>query len=178
MKELVAVRLLGKDAVLRAKSRDVPIGRDIKNLITQMRGTMGAHDGIGIAAPQVGESLRIFLIARELFSPAVQAKLPSDVFVNPKIIKKSFKREPSEEGCLSAPGIFGEAARARRITVEAYDSSWKKFRVSANGLLARVLQHEFDHLVGILFIDRAKKETLHEVLPDGTVRPWAVLDMH
>ena len=141
-------------------------------LTQAMRQLMETHDGIGIAAPQVGESLRLFLVAKELFPPEVQNKLLSDVFVNAKIVRRSFKRIKDEEGCLSVPGVYGAVARPERITMESQTLSGKKFRIAASGLLARVLQHELDHLDGTLFIDKAVRETLHELLPDGTLQPW------
>lgn len=168
----LSVRILEQDTVLRGKARKVPLGPDFQDLVSKMREAMVAHDGIGIAAPQIGEPLRIFLVAKNLFPPETQAQVPSDVFVNPRIVRSGFKRDRMEEGCLSVPGVFGVVERKTRMTIEAYDASWKKFRVSAEGLLARVFQHELDHLEGILFVDRAKPESLHEILSDGKVQPW------
>jgi peptide deformylase len=162
-----AIVTLGSE-ILRERARPVTFDADLAVLIEKMRAAMRAHDGIGIAAPQVGVSIRLFLIAKDLFPQNVA----EDVFVNPTIIKKSFKRERMEEGCLSVPGVFGEVSRCARVTVEALNAEGKRFRITAEGLLARVLQHELDHLEGILFIDRAEKETLHEVTPKGTIRPW------
>lgn len=163
---------LNKDPILRSCAKQVDKSVDIQALASHMRKVMVAHDGIGIAAPQVGELLRVFLVAKELFPPEVRATMPSDVFMNPKAVRKNFKRERGEEGCLSVPGVYGEVRRHQRMTVEAYDADWKKFRIAAEGLLATVLQHELDHLQGVLFIDRAEAGTLHEILPDGTLRPW------
>ena len=125
----------------------------LKNLCTDMRQTMKVLNGIGIAASQVGESKRIFLVDKQSF---LDIDLPSDIFINPKLIKKSFKRVVGEEGCLSVRGIFGTVKRALAVTVEAYDLNNKKFRLSGKGLLARVLQHETDHLNGLLIKDRIK----------------------
>lgn len=158
--------------VLHEKAKAVKDFASLPKLVETMRMAMQEHLGIGIAAPQVGQPLRLFLVAKDLFPEAVQQKLISDVFVNPKLVKKSFKREAAEEGCLSVPQVFGDVTRFARVTVAAQDAEGKKFRISANGLLARVLQHELDHLDGTLFVDKAKPETLHEVLPDGTVKAW------
>lgn len=138
-----------------------------------MRKVMAAHDGIGIAAPQIGENVRVFLVAKDLFPDIT---LPSDVFINPKVIRKGFKKVKAEEGCLSVPKVFGIVPRSLRISVEAYDQNRKKFSLSAEGFLARVLQHELDHLEGVLFIDRAVPGTLHEVVYDAqgkeTIQSW------
>jgi len=162
-----------RDPRIRNKSQLLSQSLDTKGSIFRMRKAMNSHDGIGIAAPQIGELVRVFLVAQELFPDLT---FPSDVFINPKILRKGFKRVEGEEGCLSVPKVFGIVPRALRITVEAYDQDWKKFKLSAQGLLARVVQHELDHLDGILFIDRATQESLHEVTYDKegkeTFRPW------
>ena len=141
-------------------------------LVEEMRAAMRLHEGIGIAAPQIGKPLRIFLIARDLFPAELQVKISSDVFVNPKLVRKSFKRTPREEGCLSVPRVFGEVPRASRVIIEAENLAGKKIRITASDLLAQVLQHELDHLEGVLFVDKAKTTTLHEILADGTIKPW------
>jgi|SRR3989344_4046811 len=159
---------------IRRKCGSLPKTTDIAVLVAKMRKSMKEHNGIGIAAPQIGQAVRVFLIEKELFPDIV---LPSDVFVNPKIVRKSFKREASEEGCLSVPDVFGNVSRSTNITIEAYDQNWKKFRLSARNLLACVLQHELDHLDGKLFIDKAEPESLHEITYDKegkpVLRPWA-----
>lgn len=161
------------DPVLRKKSPAAPRGEDLSTFLSDMRRLMKEHDGVGIAAPQVGVAMQLFVVARDLFPPEVQEKIPTDVFVNPKVLKKSFKRVAQEEGCLSVPEVFGEVDRHVTITVESFDEHGKKFRITATDLLARVLQHEIDHLNGTLFVDKAKKNTLHELLSDGSVKPWS-----
>ncbi|OHA48171.1 MAG: peptide deformylase [Candidatus Terrybacteria bacterium RIFCSPHIGHO2_01_FULL_48_17] len=158
---------------IRRKGEALPKSTDVAVLVEQMRKAMKIHDGIGIAAPQIGEAVRVFIIEKKLFPGA---DLPSDVFINPKILRKGFKREISEEGCLSVPNVFGQVSRSLKITIEAFDQNWKRFRLSTQELLARVLQHELDHLDGTLFIDKADADTLHEVVYDKegkpTLRPW------
>ena len=148
---------------------------DIKSvhmLAEELREAMRENDGIGIAAPQIGEPFRIFLVAKELLAEETRRLVPSDVFINPKIVKKSFKRNVLEEGCLSVPGVFGNVPRSVRVTAEAYDLSGNKFRVAAEGLLAQIFQHEMDHLEGVLFVEKAKKSTLHRITEEGKVEPW------
>ena len=120
---------------------------EIKELCLSMVKTMLKKDGIGLAAPQVGKSSRIIV---------VNIKEGQIIMLNPKINRKSLLKEWGEEGCLSVPGVFGEVKRHKKIACEYFDMSAKKIKLKAEGLLARVIQHEIDHLDGILFVDKAK----------------------
>ena len=119
-------------------------------------------DGIGIAAPQIGESLRIFLVTSDVLSlEALKDRLKNAppkiiVFINPIIKKRSVKKSMDIEGCLSVRGDYGEVIRPEKISIEYYDEFGKKIARGASGLLVRVIQHEMDHLDGVLFIDKAK----------------------
>lgn len=138
-----------KDPVLRQKSEKVKvIDFKVKKLIEDMRETMLKKDGIGLAAPQVGMNKRIIVINPELSDSGIS------VLINPKIVKKSPQRELGEEGCLSFPGVFLKIKRAKRVEVEAEDINGKNIIIKASGLFSRVLQHEIDHLDGILFFNR------------------------
>ncbi len=110
--------------------------------------TMKEKDGIGLAAPQVGKNIRIIV---------VDTKNGSLCMINPEIIKKSFKKEWGEEGCLSVPGVYGKVKRHQKITCKFINKKGDSEKIDANGLFARVIQHEVDHLDGILFTDKAKK---------------------
>ena len=138
------------DDFLRKKTKEVENLKDPKigQLIFGMVKTMEAEKGIGLAAPQVGSSLRICV-----------ARVDNVVYVliNPKIKSYSRKKEIYEEGCLSFPGKFFPIERPVKVKIKAFDASGKKMKIKAEGLLARVLQHEIDHLDGILVIDRAAK---------------------
>lgn len=140
--------------VLRQKSRELKTEelqkKEIQQLILDMDKTMKEKDGVGLAAPQVGHSLRLIVI---------NTQEGSMVLVNPKILKKSWRKEIMEEGCLSLPKIFGLVKRYYTIRLTALNKDGKKVEFSAQGMLARVLQHEIDHLDGIMFIDKAKKIT-------------------
>lgn len=140
--------------VLRKKSEPVKeITPAILRLISQMRLTLRASaNGIGLAAPQVGRPIRLFVIADEI------AKENRTVFINPAITQSSRKKVVAEEGCLSLPELWQELARAEKVTVKATDERGRKFKLRAKGILARLMQHELDHLNGILFID-------HFILP-------------
>lgn len=133
-------------SVLKERAEEVDkIDDDIRILIRDMFETMYASDGVGLAAPQVGVSKRIAV---------VDVGQGPQVFINPKIVRKEGK-EFFEEGCLSVPGVYLKLKRAKKVTVEALDKEGNKFRVEADGLLARCLQQEIDHLNGILILDRA-----------------------
>ncbi len=119
----------------------------LRDLADDMFETMYAADGIGLAAPQVGIAKRLFVI--DTREPGVD---PLAV-VNPAIVERA-GTERSEEGCLSLPGLIGVVERSAEVIVEGVDVSGQPIRVEATGLLARVIQHEIDHVDGVLFIDR------------------------
>jgi peptide deformylase len=131
-------------------------------------------DGVAIAAPQIGVSLRIFVVAGKIFEDdfvrgekeVKKKKNPKKdlVFINPEIIKKSKDRKSVPEGCLSVRWLYGKTKRASKVTVEAYDEEGNKFEQEGTGLMAQIFQHEIDHLNGILFIDHAKN--LEEIPPE------------
>lgn len=174
------------------RSQEIPpheiAGERIQQLIALMKKTLSATpDGIGLAAPQVAEPLRIFLVSEEAEAidrgeisrhehPAKEQDesekhLPEEqphrtgkqyVFINPAVRKASRKKIEEPEGCLSVPRVFGLVQRHEKITVAAYDETGKPFIRGATRLFARVIQHELDHLNGILFIDRATDILRHE----------------
>ncbi len=137
-----------KDPVLRKKALTVKkASEEDKKLIADMIETMYAKDGVGLAATQIGVCKRICVIN------STQKKGEELIMVNPKITKK-IGDCTTEEGCLSLPGITAEVKRAKKILVAYNDIQGAEIRLPAEGLLARVIQHESDHLDGILFIDR------------------------
>lgn len=116
-------------------------------------------DGVAIAAPQIGESLRIFIVGGHVFSANKKLKRlePDHVFINPEFIKVSKKKKWMDgEGCLSVRWKYGTTERHEKVTVRAYNEHGALFEMNASGFLAHVLQHEMDHLNGVLFIDHAK----------------------
>src|SRR3989338_8088790 len=146
-----------ENKILREKAKRIGDLKspEIKVLIKNMAEAMFAEpDGIGIAAPQIGLSLQIFLIAKNMGAAEEREKKDYLVFINPILKKMSRKKIGDVEGCLSVRGLYGEVLRAEKITVEYFDESGKKRRRGASGLFARVIQHELDHLAGILFIDK------------------------
>ena len=146
-----ALRILTvPDPVLRKPARavspaDAPAVRD---LVPRMLATMYAAPGIGLAAPQVGVSLRLAVI--DLQREEVRQPL---VLINPTIVSASAETEPHEEGCLSLPGQYADVVRPRAVTLRFEDEAGARRELAAEALLARCIQHEIDHLDGILFID-------------------------
>lgn len=149
-KEPIPLRYYG-DPVLRRKADAVEaVTPEIRDLIDAMFATMYVEEGVGLAAPQVGRSVRVFVIDLEDEGrPRVR-----QAFVNPVIVERSDETVVGEEGCLSIPTLRADVKRPLRVVVDALDADGKPFRLEAEGLLARAIQHEQDHLDGILFLDR------------------------
>lgn len=141
--------LIYGDARLRAKAQVVAPDEDLGDLPTRLAAGMRGHDGIGLAAPQLGEQRRVIAVA----DPAVEPLQPL-VMVNPEIVATTGPEVPFEEGCLSFPGLFFDVVRPRAVTVRYRDLTGAERELHDDGILARVIQHEVDHLDGILFIDR------------------------
>ncbi len=127
---------------------------DFQHLIDDMVATMYQAEGIGLAAPQIGKSIRLAVIAGE-----VDDRTEPLVLINPVIESPSLKQASMEEGCLSIPKVYGMVNRSASLELSAFDRRGKAFRLRAHGLLARVIQHEFDHLNGKLIVDRAEPIT-------------------
>lgn len=141
------VRYLG-DPVLREMCREVEtIDDDVRALVDDLLETMYAEDGIGLAAPQIGVPLRVFVY------DVRDDELVPGVLVNPRIVEATGKQK-EVEGCLSIPGLDEVVERSAHVVVEGLDREGEPVRIEATGLLSRCLQHENDHLDGVLFIDR------------------------
>ncbi|NIM06661.1 MAG: peptide deformylase [Armatimonadetes bacterium] len=149
----------GAEVLRKSAARISKVSAALKALAAEMHTLMQRHNGIGLAAPQVG-------VGKQL--AVVNIGEGSTVLVNPRLLHKEGE-EVMVEGCLSLPGLYGEVKRAAKVTVAATDLSGKKMKIEAEGMLARVLQHEIDHLQGRLFIDRVDESTLHWLLrPAGS----------
>jgi len=139
--------------ILRKKSLPITeITAEIAELAEDMLQLMHQEQGVGLAASQVGVSLQMFTINIESLN------INDLVILNPEIIFKSENKETAEEGCLSFPGITGDITRPERIILKGIDLEKKPFEFECEGLIARAIQHEIDHLQGILFIDRMSIE--------------------
>jgi peptide deformylase len=147
----MAIRTILHYPDTRLRNKGLPVQAvtpAIHQLIDDMAETMYAAPGVGLAATQIGEALSIFLI------DIAGEDQPSDlrVFINPEILKRE-GNQSWEEGCLSFPGVSEDIKRAERVTVSALDRDGKPFELEADGLLAVAIQHEYDHLMGVLMID-------------------------
>lgn len=142
------------DPILRAQAEEIqkegPI--DIKQLSKDMFETMQKASGVGLAAPQVGKSIRIFIVDT---TPMEDEKYPDfkKTFVNPEILEESGEEWDFEEGCLSIPGIREDVSRYEKLTLRYFDEDWNEHIESYDGIAARIIQHEHDHLDGVLFTD-------------------------
>ena len=142
------VRIMG-DPILRARADEVPsITEKTKELIRDMFETMYAEDGVGLAAPQVGVGERIIVVDPQ------QDDLPAFALINPVILEFSKETEKGEEGCLSIPGLRDLVERSYSVVVKGMTEEGEDRQLELEGLPARIIQHEVDHLDGVLFIDR------------------------
>lgn len=149
------------DPVLRKKGaviHDIS-APDIQKLIDDMIPTMYLRDGVGLAAPQVGASVQLAVIVPDPHDWERYHENAKDalVIINPRIVKHSWLKNKDEEGCLSVPGVYGSVSRWNSVRIEYQDRNGKHILANASGLMARIFQHEIDHLNGILFIDKAEK---------------------
>jgi peptide deformylase len=139
------------DPVLKAKAKPVvKVTKTVRQLLDNMVQTMREEDGVGLAAPQVGVSSRLIVV--DIGEGLIE-------LINPELVETE-GCEVATEGCLSIPGYYGEVERFTQVTVTGLDRNGNPLRLSCNGLLARAMQHEIDHLEGVLFIERA--QSLHK----------------
>ncbi|MFC1899177.1 peptide deformylase [Chloroflexota bacterium] len=151
------------EPVLRQKAKKVPsVDDSIQRLIDDMLETLRHANGVGLAAPQIGVSLRVAVI-----------QIPGDedviCLINPKIVKRAGEREVTE-GCLSIPGYSGEIKRSEAVTIKAWNRNGKEIRIKGTELLGQALEHELDHLNGVLYIDHLEsQDKLHSFTPEPAV---------
>lgn len=144
------------DPVLREKSRKIEkIDRDTKDLVSALADTLAKVKGLGLAANQIGAAKRVFVIDLR----AIDINESLRVFINPEIIERDGEVVEAEEGCLSFPDLYLKIDRPERVTVRATDLDGNEFELTAEGLAARAIQHEYDHLEGVLFIDHVSPLT-------------------
>ncbi len=162
---------LDSQPILREKTNPVDIdivsSEDIQKFILSMTETMHNAKGIGLAAPQVGSKHRICIVSYDIYlneqdkdqADKIQETTVNNsiVLINPQITKKSFSKSIYEEGCLSIPGIYGTVKRPKNIKISYTDINGKEVDLKATGFFSRVIQHEVDHLDGVLFTDKVIK---------------------
>jgi len=148
------------DEVLRKETLTFDLSKigtsEFEELIKKMFEVLSKEEqGVALAAPQIGISERIFIVSPKAYQ-AEEKNIGELVFINPAITKSSSKKSKLEEGCLSVRGKYGNTIRSNQVTVETYDKNGNQFTVGCSGLIAQIVQHEIDHLNGILFIDHAE----------------------
>lgn len=181
------------DPILKKKAVNVEKQHlKLKELIRDMWETMYAAYGVGLAAPQIGESLRIFIVDGSPFSQDKSLDLVEQqelrafkkVFINPEIISYSGLNESFNEGCLSIPDVREDVSRLSTIEIVYYNEKFEKVEEEIRGLAARIVQHEFDHIEGILFTDKLgplKKKLLKPKLAQiarGNINPDYLMRFH
>jgi len=145
---------------LRTKGREIEVNQETRAVAARMVELMREAEGIGLAAPQVGLSWRLFVAHVPIHEDdPIDAQIPCSseeyqIFLNPKIIQFSKDMEPYDEGCLSLPDLTGEIRRPTTVTMQAIDIDGNPVQLQATGLMARCWQHEIDHLDGIMILDR------------------------
>ncbi|TDA68139.1 MAG: peptide deformylase [Chloroflexi bacterium] len=154
LREIVTV----PNDVLRRKARKITeFDKELQKTIDDMIETMREAPGVGLAAPQVGLSERLVVVEYEEDDEKEDSPKKLYVVVNPEVISTSEETEMGIEGCLSIPGLVGEVERSLEIVVRGQNRRGQPVKIKANGWLARIFQHEIDHLDGILYTDRATK---------------------
>jgi len=153
---MLEILTIGEETLRKPAQPVDSFGSELKLLADAMIDTMHEDGGIGLAAPQIGVPKRLFVVHLQDEDPRV--------FVNPEIIETSQETCVQEEGCLSIPGVYADVHRPEGITLQARDVAGKVFTLTASGMLARVIQHEYDHLRGVLFIDRLGDEQREKIL--------------
>lgn len=141
------------DPVLRQKAKDIEPGTDLHTLVDDMFATMHAASGVGLAAPQIGKSMRLFVIDGSVIEDEPGMAEFKKVFVNPVMLEELGAPWEYEEGCLSIPNIREKVSRKERLKISYMDENWQSHEEIFDGMKARIIQHEYDHIEGKMFVD-------------------------
>ncbi|MDR0301358.1 MAG: peptide deformylase [Treponema sp.] len=147
---------LGNELLRQKAERIDKINKEITDTAKQMLEILKRDNGVGLAGPQIGLMKRIFVVHIEGDEERV--------FINPSILETSQETIKFEEGCLSVPGIYVDVVRSESVKIQAWNEKGKPFTLESGGLLARVIQHEYDHLEGVLFLDRITEQKKEKLL--------------
>lgn len=141
------------DPVLRQRAQDIKPGTDIKQLVEDMFETMRGASGIGLAAPQIGKSIRLFIVDGTVLEDEEGMEDFKKVFINPEMLEELGTPWEFEEGCLSIPNIREKVSRKEKLKIRYYDENWNLVEEEYDGMKARIIQHEYDHIEGKMFVD-------------------------
>jgi len=141
------------DPVLRQRAKDIEKGTDLTQLISDMHETMQAAHGIGLAAPQIGKSIRLFIVDGSPLDEEPDMENFKKAFINPQLLEEFDEPWEFEEGCLSIPSIRENISRKAKVKIRYYDENWNAHEEEYEGMKARIIQHEYDHIEGKLFVD-------------------------
>jgi peptide deformylase len=141
------------DPVLRQRAKDLDQGTDVSQLTADMFETMHAASGIGLAAPQIGKGIRLFVVDGTVMEDEPDMHDFKKVFINPEMLEELGTPWEYEEGCLSIPNIREKVARKEKLRIRYYDEHWALHEEEYDGIKARIIQHEYDHIEGKLFVD-------------------------
>jgi peptide deformylase len=141
------------DPVLRQKAKEIEPGTDLNQLIADMYETMHNASGIGLAAPQIGKSVRLFVVDGTIIDDEPGMADFKKVFLNPEILEETGMPWDYEEGCLSIPNIREKISRKEILRIRYYDEKWNLLEDRFEGMKARIIQHEYDHIEGKMFVD-------------------------
>jgi peptide deformylase len=141
------------DPVLRQRAKEIKIGSDIQQLVDDMFETMHGASGIGLAAPQIGKDIRLFVVDGTILDEEPEMADFKKTFINAKIIEETGAPWEFEEGCLSIPNIREKISRKSKLKITYYDENWNKHEEQYDGMKARIIQHEYDHIEGKMFVD-------------------------
>ena len=157
------------DPILRQRAKAIEKGKDLKQLIDDMYETMHGASGIGLAAPQIGKGIRLFIVDGTVLEDEPDMQDFKKVFINPELIEELGTPWEYEEGCLSIPSIREKVTRKEKLKIRYYDEDWNPHEEEYDGMKARIIQHEYDHIEGKLFVDylpALKKRLLKGKLAD------------
>jgi peptide deformylase len=141
------------DPVLRQRATDIEQGTDLSQLISDMFDTMHGASGIGLAAPQIGKSIRLFVVDGTVLEDEPEMEGFKKAFINPIMIEELGTPWEFEEGCLSIPNIREKVSRKAQLKIRYYDETWTLKEEEYDGMKARIIQHEYDHIEGKMFVD-------------------------
>ncbi|MBI5401505.1 peptide deformylase [Candidatus Wolfebacteria bacterium] len=163
--KILTIKNKSEEKFLRKRAADFDFSKftkkEIRELVDKMKKIMKDANGIGLSANQIGLDIQMFVAGMPQSASQRNGSPKFYAIFNPKLTKQSSVKSPMEEGCLSVPELYGDVERPEKTTLTGFDKNQKPIKIKAVGLLARIFQHEVDHLNGVLFVDKAKDVRKH-----------------